>query len=119
MHMGRQRRREAVKEGLHGGRTNLGEYESEGQVGAGSNRADDPGGRVALVDPAPGADAALEPDADTATFLADPGLVLAPELDLSIRVIAGDPTQGGSEASSFKRSCAALSALGWCGRVFC
>jgi hypothetical protein len=67
---------------------------------------------MALVDTALGADAALIPDADIAAFLANPGLVLAPELDLGTRVIAGDAAQASSEAPFLKRSCAALSTLG-------
>jgi hypothetical protein len=62
---------------------------------------------MALVDAAFGPDAALIPDRGTATFLANPGLVLAPELDLGIRMIAGYPAQGCGVAPFLKRSCAA------------
>lgn len=34
---------EAVEEGLHGGRAHLGQHESEGLIGAGADRAEDPG----------------------------------------------------------------------------
>lgn len=72
-----------------------------------------------MVDQALGPDATLEPDAGAAALLADPGLVLAPELDLRFGMGTGDGAQCGGEAPFLKRSCAALSALGWLGRVFC
>jgi len=72
-----------------------------------------------MVDHALGADAAFEPRTDPATLLADPGLVLAPELDLCFGMGVRDGAQRGGEAPFLKRSCAALSALGWEGRVFC
>jgi len=74
---------------------------------------------VALVDGAGRTEAALVPDAGTAAFLADAGLVLAPELDFGLGVGAADRVQGGGEAPLLNRSCAALSALGWLGRTFC
>ena len=72
-----------------------------------------------MIDDALGAATAFVPEPGAAAFLADPGLVLAPELDLGRGMPAGDLVQGGGEAPFLKRACAALSALGWRGRVFC
>jgi hypothetical protein len=74
---------------------------------------------VAAVDDAGRADAAFVPDARAASLLPDPGLVLAPELDLGAGAPPRDFGQRGGEAPFLKRSCAARSAFGWLGRVFC
>lgn len=74
---------------------------------------------MALVDDALGADAPLEPDAGATAFLANTGFILAPELKLGFGMAARDLAQRGSETPFLKRSCAALSAFGWRGRVFC
>jgi hypothetical protein len=71
-----------------------------------------------MVDDAHGADAPLEPDPRAAALLADAGFILAPELHLGVGVAARDLAERGGEAPFLKRSCAALSAFGWRGRVF-
>ena len=72
-----------------------------------------------MIDDAFGAEAALVPDPGAAALLADTGLILAPELDLGVGVVLGNFAQRGGEAPLLNRSCAALSALGWRGRIFC
>lgn len=119
MHAPRQGGGEAVEEDLHGGGADLGQDEREGVVRAGADGAVEPGRGIAVVDQALGSDAALEPDAGAAAFLANPGLVLAPELDLGLGMGLRDGAQRGGEAPFSKRSCAAVSAFGWLGRVFC
>ena len=52
-------------------------------------------------------------------LLADPRLVLAPELDLGLGVALRHVAQRAGEAPFLNSSCAAPSALGWRGRVFC
>jgi len=76
----RQGRGEAVEEGLHRRRADLGDDQGEGRVGAGADGGVEPGGGVAVVDDALGAETALVPDPGAAALLADTGFVLAPEL---------------------------------------
>jgi hypothetical protein len=93
-----ERRREGVEEGLGGGRADLGRDQGEGLVGAGTDRGVQPGRGVAAVDDAGRADAAFVPDARAASLLPDPGLVLAPELDLGAGAPPRDFGQRGGEA---------------------
>ncbi len=110
---------EAVEEDLHGCGAGLRQDEREGVVGAGAHRAVDPGRGVTAVGHASGPNAALEPNPRAASFLADAGLVLAPELQLGIGMAPGDLGQRRRKAPFLKRSCAATSACGCRGRVFC
>ena len=72
-----------------------------------------------MVDNAPRAEAAGEPDPRAAALLADAGLVLAPELDLGPGTRPRNRAQRRGEAPLLNRSCAAGFAFGWLGRVFC
>src|SRR4051812_17337182 len=114
-----QGRGKAVEEGLHGHRADLGDDQREGLVAAGADGGVEPGGGVTVVDDAFGAEATLVPDPDAAALLAHTGLVLAPELDLGVGVTLGHLVQRGGKTPLLNRSCAALSALGWRGRIFC
>ena len=74
---------------------------------------------MTLIDDALGATAAFIPEPGAASFLTDASFILAPELDLGLGVLARDLVQRRGEPPFLKRSCAALSAFGWRGRVFC
>lgn len=119
MHARRQRRGEAIKEDLHRGGADLGQDEGESVVGASADGAVEPSRGIAVVDQALGSDAVLEPDTRAAAFLADAGLILAPELYLGVGMGLCDGPQRSGEAPFLKRSCAAASAFGWLGRAFC
>jgi hypothetical protein len=74
---------------------------------------------MAQVAHAARAQAALEPAAAEAAGLADPGLVLEPDLEArGVGMVAGD--RGDQRREFFlKRAWAWRSASGWTGRVFC
>ena len=111
MHALRQGRGEAVEEGLHGGRADLGHDEGEGLVGAGADSGVDPGGGVAVVDRCPrgGGRARTRPGrrGPSGRHGPRPGTRAAPPP----RDGAGDLAQRGGETPFLNRSCAALSAL--------
>ncbi len=98
MHALRQGRGEAVEKGLHRRRADLGDDQRQGLVGAGADGGVEPGGSVAVVDDALGAETALVPDPGAAALLADPRLILAPELDFGVGVTPGDFAQRDREA---------------------
>ena len=83
----------------------------------GTDGAEDVGPIVAAVARRPRARADAGPDAGQRAFLADPGLVLEPDLQ---RLVAGRGRQGVAYDVGevfLKASCAASSACGWRGRT--
>jgi hypothetical protein len=114
-----QGRGEAVEGGPHRAGADLGQNQGGGLVGAGPDGAIEPGRGVAVVDHALGADAALVPRPHAASLLTHSRLVRAPELHFDIGGGLRDGAQRGGKTPLRKRSCAALSAFGWRGRVCC
>ena len=66
---------------LHGGRVGLGQHEGRALAAQGTDRAEQIGVFVALVGGQARAASPLRPNPDTAVLLAEPGLVLEPDLD--------------------------------------
>jgi hypothetical protein len=110
---------EFIKQRLHRRDARLGHDQRHASVALRADGAEDPGRFVAHVPEPARADAALLPDAAGAADLADPRLVMEPQLDRpAMRLFGGDPLQLLGERY-LKRSRATGSALGWLGRVFC
>ena len=90
MRAGRELLREARQEQAHAGRGRLGQGEGEGLVGAGAAGGEQVDALEPLVREPGRAHPALVPAAADPPFLADPGLILAPELEPCIRMRLGD-----------------------------
>jgi hypothetical protein len=66
---------------LHGGDVGAGQHERRADAAPGADRAEEIGVLVALVGRQAGPRALLGPDAGAAVLLAEPGLILEPNLD--------------------------------------
>ena len=110
---------ELVEEGLHDVGPDDRQHQGEGGVALRADGAEEVDRGVALVFDSGWAGAALEPAPAVAAGLADPGLVLQPDLDaLGLRMSGG--CLGNQIAEFFLKSAWARgSALGCTGRVFC
>jgi hypothetical protein len=103
--------------GVHRRGVGEGHDETGGGAALGADRAEDVGPLVAGVPRRPGSRAAPRPDPGEGALLADPRLVLEPDLE---RLAAGGLGERGGYrlAEAFlKPSCAAGSVFGWRGRT--
>ena len=110
---------ELVEHRLHGGGTHRGQDQGDAGIARRTDRAEQPDRLMAQVAHAAGAHAPLEPASADAAGLADPGLVLEPDLEpLGLGMVAGDL---GDQRRKFflKRAWALRSASGGIGRAFC
>ena len=110
---------ELVEEGLHDVGPDDRQDQAEGGVALRADRAEQVDGGMALVFDAGGSRTLLKPSAAVPAGLADPGLVLQPDLDAPGFGMGGGCL--GDQAAEFflKSAWARGSALGCTGRVFC
>ena len=110
---------EPVEEEPHGPGGHFGQDQGEVLAGGRADGGIDVGPLVAPVAD-PGRALALEPPAVAdAALVADPRLVLEPELQAVVRVARADLLQRRAKPLFWKRRCARGSLLGWTGRAFC
>ena len=110
---------ELVEHRRHRGGADRGQDQGAAGVARRADRAEQVDRLVAQVAYAARAHAAFEPAAADAAGLADPGLVLEPDLEpFGVGMVAGDL---GDQRRKFflKRAWALRSASGWTGRAFC
>jgi len=99
--------RQFGEEQVHRGGVELGQHQCHAGVARRAHRADDPGGAVAEVAPPARGMAALPPNITGAPFLADPRLVLAPDLEVRCFGVSLDKLlQARGEPPFLKVSCA-------------
>ncbi len=93
VHLRREVPRQVLQEHPHCARIRPRQRQREGLVRARPAGGEQVQARVALIDHAGRAHPALVPDARGPPFLADARLVLAPELELRVRMLRGDGLQ--------------------------
>jgi hypothetical protein len=110
--------RQLGEEQANRGSVEPGQHQRHASVARRADGADNPGRLVTDIAASARGVAALPPNVAGASFLSDPGLVLAPDLKpLGLGMRRGNLVQASSKAPFLKACCAFSSLCGWRGRV--